>query len=220
MWWNHSEPCQRARNKDIHGEHKELFLRLSNRCFCRYSLLMLFWNFILSMSLAIEEFPRKYLTAWDNICLWNENSHHSCVCVETTKGIKTQLNSVAWVRQWTIPTKRQPLVGEVSAKFCGWRGVAWSAWRSLTGAISDFLDRCRYFFFQVAPQLKLWGWGAPFQTHYVSGNLVSPRIEPGPREPNRLKLSVGLWRWYINITITILDIIHRPVIYLKFNSTL
>jgi hypothetical protein len=33
--------------------------------------------------------------------------------------------------------------------------------------------------------------------------------------------SVGLWRWYINITITILDIIHRIVSYLKlnFNST-
>jgi hypothetical protein len=28
-------------------------------------------------------------------------------------------------------------------------------------------------------------------------------------------LSIGLWRWYINITITILDIIHRPVFYLK-----
>jgi hypothetical protein len=26
---------------------------------------------------------------------------------------------------------------------------------------------------------------------------------------------IGLWRWYINITITILDIIHRPVFYLK-----
>jgi hypothetical protein len=32
--------------------------------------------------------------------------------------------------------------------------------------------------------------------------------------------SLGLWRWYINITITILDIIHRPVFYLKHNSTL
>jgi hypothetical protein len=27
--------------------------------------------------------------------------------------------------------------------------------------------------------------------------------------------SIGLWRWYINITITILNIIHRPVFYLK-----
>jgi hypothetical protein len=31
--------------------------------------------------------------------------------------------------------------------------------------------------------------------------------------------SIGLWRWYINITVTILDIIHRPVFYLKLNST-
>jgi hypothetical protein len=31
---------------------------------------------------------------------------------------------------------------------------------------------------------------------------------------------IGLWRWYINIAITILDIIHRPVFYLKLNSTL
>jgi hypothetical protein len=28
-------------------------------------------------------------------------------------------------------------------------------------------------------------------------------------------LSIGLWRWYINITITILDIIRRSVFYLK-----
>jgi hypothetical protein len=34
-------------------------------------------------------------------------------------------------------------------------------------------------------------------------------------EPNWLMLSTDLWRWYINITIAILDIIHRPVFYLK-----
>jgi hypothetical protein len=28
-------------------------------------------------------------------------------------------------------------------------------------------------------------------------------------------LSVGLWRWYINITLTILDSFHRPAFYLK-----
>jgi hypothetical protein len=28
-------------------------------------------------------------------------------------------------------------------------------------------------------------------------------------------MSIGLWRWYINITMTILDIIHRPVFYLN-----
>jgi hypothetical protein len=29
------------------------------------------------------------------------------------------VNSVAWIRERTIPTERRPLVGEVSANFCG-----------------------------------------------------------------------------------------------------
>jgi hypothetical protein len=32
---------------------------------------------------------------------------------------KPKLNSVAWVRERTIPTERLPLVGEVSANFSG-----------------------------------------------------------------------------------------------------
>jgi hypothetical protein len=36
---------------------------------------------------------------------------------------------------------------------------------------------------------------------------------------NEMKLLKDLWR-YINIIITILDIIHRPVFYLKLNWTL
>ena len=37
--------------------------------------------------------------------------------------IYTKLNSVALVRERTIPTERPPTVGEVSANFCGLRGV-------------------------------------------------------------------------------------------------
>jgi hypothetical protein len=36
-----------------------------------------------------------------------------------------------------------------------------------------------------------------------------------PLRAHRLMLFMGLGRWYINITITILDIIHRTVFYLK-----
>jgi hypothetical protein len=36
-----------------------------------------------------------------------------------------------------------------------------------------------------------------------------------PYEPNRLMLSIGLWPWYINVTVSILDIIHRPLFYFK-----
>jgi hypothetical protein len=32
---------------------------------------------------------------------------------------KKKLNSMAWVREQTIPTKRSALVGEVSTSFCG-----------------------------------------------------------------------------------------------------
>jgi hypothetical protein len=32
-------------------------------------------------------------------------------------------------------------------------------------------------------------------------------------------LSIGLWRWCINISITILDIIHRPIFYLKLEAS-
>jgi hypothetical protein len=34
-------------------------------------------------------------------------------------------------------------------------------------------------------------------------------------EPNRLMLSIGLWSWYINITITVLDVIYLPAVYSK-----
>jgi hypothetical protein len=68
-----------------------------------------------------------------------------------TKLVNWKLNSIAWVRERTIPSERSPLVSEVSAN-----NVV-----SLTdpyGCIRGFLDRSRYFFFQVAPQLYSRGW--------------------------------------------------------------
>jgi hypothetical protein len=59
---------------------------------------------------------------------------------------------MALVRERTIQTERPPLVGEVTAYFCG-EGAAWSARRIPYGRILDFLDRNRYFFFQVARAL-------------------------------------------------------------------
>jgi hypothetical protein len=47
------------------------------------------------------------------------------------------------------------------------------------GCILGFLDRSRYFFFQVAPPHHEDEW-TPFQTHYFSENLVAPGIEPLP----------------------------------------
>jgi hypothetical protein len=50
---------------------------------------------------------------------------------------------------------------------------------------------------------------------YLTGNTLHLCYEP-----NTLTLSIGLWRWYINITIRILVIFHRPVLYLKLKSAL
>jgi hypothetical protein len=61
---------------------------------------------------------------------------------------------VAVVRKRTIPTERPPLVGEVSANILRVEGVAWSAQRIPTAVSLGFLDRSRYFFIQVAPQLS------------------------------------------------------------------
>jgi hypothetical protein len=63
---------------------------------------------------------------------------------------------VASVREQTILTKRPPLASEVSANFLQIQSA-----RHTYGCILGFLDRNRYFFFQVAPQLYSRGWVDP-----------------------------------------------------------
>jgi hypothetical protein len=48
------------------------------------------------------------------------------------------------------------------------------------GLILGCLDRSRYYFFQVAPQMYSRGWVDPVPDHYLSVNLVVPEIEPEP----------------------------------------
>ena len=61
---------------------------------------------------------------------------------------------MALVRERTIPTERPPPVSEVSANFCGYRGVTWSAQRIPT-AVNLFSGPEPLLFIQVAPHLKL-----------------------------------------------------------------
>ena len=72
------------------------------------------------------------------------------------------LNSVALVRERTIPTERPPPVGEVSANFLRIEGChVVSAMVPHSRFNLCFLDRSRYFFIQVAPQLTSRGWVDP-----------------------------------------------------------
>jgi hypothetical protein len=74
--------------------------------------------------------------------------------------LKLKLNSVAFVSEQTMLTERPPLVGEVSANFCG-RGCPVVSATDPPGRILGFLDRSRYYFFRVAPQLSSRGWVDP-----------------------------------------------------------
>jgi hypothetical protein len=81
-----------------------------------------------------------------------------CIVLNLTK--KTKLNSMAWVYERTIPTEGPLLVDEVSVNCCGWRCHVVSVTNPY-GRNLDFLDRNRYFLFQVAPQLYPRGWVDP-----------------------------------------------------------
>jgi hypothetical protein len=55
---------------------------------------------------------------------------------------KKQTNKLcALVRERNIPTERPPLVGEVSANFCGWMGYCMVSITDPYGRILGFLDR-------------------------------------------------------------------------------
>jgi hypothetical protein len=55
----------------------------------------------------------------------------------------TKHNSVALVRERTIPTKRPPLVGEVRANVFRIQGIAWSMQQIPRGSHSDSYEICR-----------------------------------------------------------------------------
>jgi hypothetical protein len=59
----------------------------------------------------------------------------------TLASLHIATNSVALVRERTMPTERPPLVGEVSANFWEYSGVAWSVRRIPYGRNLGFLDR-------------------------------------------------------------------------------
>jgi hypothetical protein len=92
---------------------------------------------------------------------------------------KTKLNSVASVRKQTIPTDDRRLSAKLVPTFAD-RGCRVVSAADPYGRNFGFLDRSRPRF--SLKQLLNCTYEAewtPFQTHYVSENLVPPGIEPG-----------------------------------------
>jgi hypothetical protein len=42
------------------------------------------------------------------------------------------------VGSYVITSERSPVIGEDSANFCGWMGVAWAGWRIPTAVFSVY----------------------------------------------------------------------------------
>jgi hypothetical protein len=88
-------------------------------------------------------------------CMRLLESYGVCSQGEHEGRTKLKLSSMALVRERTIPTKRSPPVGEVSANFCGLRGFTWSAQRVPTAVNLYFLDRSRYLFYSSSSSVDL-----------------------------------------------------------------
>jgi hypothetical protein len=90
---------------------------------------------------------------------------------------KKRTYSMALVRERTIPTERPQLVGEISPTFAD-RGCFVVSTVDPHSRIRVFLDRSRYCFFHVAPQLHSRGWVDPvpdpllLRTSDNAGNLT------------------------------------------------
>src|SRR5215510_13445563 len=87
-------------------------------------------------------------------------------------------NSVALVRERTIPTERPPPVGEVSPTFAD-RGVSRGQRNGSPRPLISFLDRSRYFFCSSSSSVDLTRLSGPrSRPTTTQKNLVAPGIEP------------------------------------------
>jgi hypothetical protein len=108
-----------------------------------------------------------------------------------------KLNSVAWVRERTIPTERPPLVGEVSVNFFRIQSAAWSAWRIPPAVISVS---------RPEPLLSL-----PSSSSIVLTRLSGPRSRPTTFQRRESKPDL----WICSQELWPLD--HRGVYFLLRN---
>jgi hypothetical protein len=97
---------------------------------------------------------------------------------------KLKLNSVALIREWTIPTtptipSDRRLLANLVPTFAD-RGCHVVSMTDPYGRILGFLDRSSYFSSEQLLNCTHEAEWTPFHTHHFSENLVAPGIEPGP----------------------------------------
>jgi hypothetical protein len=109
----------------------------------------------------------------------------------------------------TVPTERPPLVGELVSTFADRECYVVSATDPPVVSLG-FLDRSRYYFFQVAPQLSSRGWADPVPDPL----LLRKSGRAGNRTPDLWICSQKLWpldhrggQWIIIVRIFSCDLL-------------
>jgi hypothetical protein len=104
------------------------------------------------------------------------------LCLKKTKlcGLSLQANYTDWA---TAACRRS------YCQLLRVDGVVWSAQRIPTAVNLGFLDRSRYFFIQVAPQLSSWGWVDPVRDPL----LLRKSGRPGNRTRDLWICSQKIW---------------------------
>jgi hypothetical protein len=116
------------RRSPLHQNHLAILMRIN------YTGLHLCWVTIhystfLTARLLQNCGRLARITQYLIILICNNCLKHSVVwCImkrskQANKQTNKQTNCMAWVREWTIPAEQPPLGCEVSANFCGKRGV-------------------------------------------------------------------------------------------------
>jgi hypothetical protein len=110
-----------------------------------------------------------------------------CGSVHKTKQKK---NSMVWVRERTIPTERPPLVGEVTASFCGWRVPRGQRDGSLR-PYSRFSRQEPLLFYQVAPQLYSRGGSVHTDIHLTNVAVRTEEVQVAKNRGSTVGMATG-----------------------------
>ena len=122
-----------------------------------------------------------FLLHFPNVCLLIRKDKFIINKISVLRGrCVTYKNYVTLVRERTIPTERPPPVGEVSANFCGQRGVTWSAQRFPTAVLISAFQTGAATFYSSSSSIDLTRLSGP-RSRPTTTQKIWQRREQNPR---------------------------------------
>jgi hypothetical protein len=93
--------------------------------------------------------------------------------LQKPSGSDSYTKSVAWVLERTMPTERPPLVGEVSAKFCGKSDGSLQLYSQFSTPVLSVIHHRKYLYnLQVSKRVRIiWCWTTASRSHAATLRL-------------------------------------------------